>query len=299
MLPHRDSSSIFPRSSVCCPAFALGLCGFATAKRTLVAALLLFGFGNNGRDLQPPSVPVHGDEGKISGCNFLARRGDVVLHQDLHTHFHGSAEDAVHRGLQDHHVADVHGHEEVDVVHRGGHRVGVRVSMRSQCISRPPNSAPSGLVSFGRTSSIISDFDSLTGLGRKLPSFVFMSSLSVAVNCQSRASGPGLGRESRDLLFLTTCNLRAALFAPAGNTRPSAARADRHAPGATIYSLRHTEGRHDLPANTRARKQKARAGLRPVPHPARSAPRRRGARLATGYTSWRSPDCSPTSAHLR
>src|SRR5271157_3969548 len=84
MLPHRDSSSIFPRSSVCCPAFALGLCGFATAQRALVAALLLFGLGNNGRDLQPPSVPVHGDEDKISGCNFLARRGDVVLHQDLH-----------------------------------------------------------------------------------------------------------------------------------------------------------------------------------------------------------------------
>src|SRR6516225_8051614 len=40
-----------------------------------------------------------------------------------------------------------------------------------QCINRPPRSAPSGLVSLGNTSSIISDFDSLTSLGVRTASF--------------------------------------------------------------------------------------------------------------------------------
>src|SRR5215469_6457409 len=38
-------------------------------------------------------------------------------------------------------------------------------------MSRPPRSAPSGLVSLGNTSSIISDFDSPTGLGARTASF--------------------------------------------------------------------------------------------------------------------------------
>ena len=51
---------------------------------------------------------------------------------------------------------------------------GQRSRQSIQCIRRPPSSAPNGLVSFGKTSSIISDFDSLIGLGRKFPSFVHM-----------------------------------------------------------------------------------------------------------------------------
>src|ERR1017187_6710253 len=55
---------------------------------------------------------------------------------------------------------------------------------------RPPNRAPSGLVSLGSTNSIISDFDSLTGLGCRTASFgsiFFLFVLTFAIGCRRLA----------------------------------------------------------------------------------------------------------------
>src|ERR1700733_2157951 len=88
-----------------------------------------------------------------------------------------------------------------------------------QCISRPPSSAPRGLVSFGKTSSIISDFDSLIGLGRKFPSF---GSIEFLMGLTPRKNG----RKHFDFqqVFVSPS-------APAQSTQPYAAGADPRASG--------------------------------------------------------------------
>src|SRR5271157_1016870 len=107
--------SLFPSSPVCGPAFAFGPGAFAAAQRAFVTALLLFGLRNHGGDWQPPSVAIYGHEGEICSRDLLARGSDVVLHQNSHANFHGRMKNAIDRRLQDHHVAHVYRHEEVNV----------------------------------------------------------------------------------------------------------------------------------------------------------------------------------------
>src|ERR1019366_2294124 len=68
--------------SVRLAALALHFRGLATAESAFVTPLLLLGFRDHGRYLQPSAVPVHGHEREIRGGDFLARGGDVVLHQN-------------------------------------------------------------------------------------------------------------------------------------------------------------------------------------------------------------------------
>src|ERR1035441_5362336 len=58
--------------SVRLAALALGFRSLTTAESAFVTPLLLFGFRNHGRYLQPSTVPVHCNEGQVRGGDLLA-----------------------------------------------------------------------------------------------------------------------------------------------------------------------------------------------------------------------------------
>src|ERR1041385_8554329 len=58
--------------------------------------------------------------------------------------------------------------------------------MSIQCIKRPPNNAPNGLVSLGRTISFISEYDSRTGRGARVCVMRFLFGVADRTGYNSR-----------------------------------------------------------------------------------------------------------------
>src|SRR5216684_6702214 len=102
----------------------------ASPAGVFVAASLLIGFGNYGGDGKVPASGIDGDEGEVGRAHMLAAVVYITFHPDFHSNFHGRAVHAIHRGAQDHQVADSHRNPEVEMINGGGHRVIARVPVR-------------------------------------------------------------------------------------------------------------------------------------------------------------------------
>src|SRR5579864_8182277 len=83
------------------PTFQFRTANLAAPSGIVIAALLLFGLGNYGRDFQVLAGAIDGYERQVGGCYVLGRVGNVILNEDLHTHFHRAVEDAINRGAKD------------------------------------------------------------------------------------------------------------------------------------------------------------------------------------------------------
>src|SRR5215472_19268005 len=111
--------------------FAFSLGGFAAPQRALVTPLLVLSLRNNGVHGQAASMPVYSDECQIGGRDLLPSVRNIVFNRNPYPHLHGRLEDAIHRGLQQDHVANMHRYEKVDVVHRSGYNIRVGMPMSS------------------------------------------------------------------------------------------------------------------------------------------------------------------------
>src|SRR5579864_7077260 len=85
------------KSASFAPKFQFRTANFATPASIVVAALLLFGLGNHGRDFQVLACAIDGHECQVGGGYMLGRVGNVILDEDLHAHFHRAVEDAIDR----------------------------------------------------------------------------------------------------------------------------------------------------------------------------------------------------------
>jgi hypothetical protein len=84
------------------------------------AAVVLWGFGDDGRDGDAIAAGVDGDEGQIGGGSVADGAAFEVLHIDLDADFHGRAEDAIDAGLENDEIADVDGQQERHVINGRG-----------------------------------------------------------------------------------------------------------------------------------------------------------------------------------
>src|SRR5579864_2721351 len=112
------------------PTFQFGTADFPAPSGIVVAALLLFGLGNHGRDLQVLAGAVDGYERQVGGGYVLGRVGNVILNEDLHTHFHRAVEDAINRGAKDDKISDADRDQEIDVIDGGGDDVVTGMTVR-------------------------------------------------------------------------------------------------------------------------------------------------------------------------
>ena len=62
----------------------------------------------------------------------FALAGQNIFRKHFHAHFHRGAEDSVDAGFQHDNLADANWESEIEVVHRSGYDVAIRVSMRRQ-----------------------------------------------------------------------------------------------------------------------------------------------------------------------
>jgi hypothetical protein len=69
-------------------AFYLQTPDLTPASGILVAASLLIGFGNYGRDREMPASGVHGNERQVGRAHVFAMILNVILHPDFHSDFH-------------------------------------------------------------------------------------------------------------------------------------------------------------------------------------------------------------------
>jgi hypothetical protein len=100
----------------------------AAAACIIVAALLVFGFGDDLGDFDAMTRRVDGDEGKVGGRDVAKSLLANIFDHGLDADFHGGAEGAVDAGLEDEEVADTDGGDEVEVIHGGGDDEGARVA---------------------------------------------------------------------------------------------------------------------------------------------------------------------------
>ena len=110
--------------------FALGFAGahLAAAAGIFVAADLVFGFGDDLRDLDALAAGVDSDEGEIGGGDVAKRLLTHVFNHSFDADFHGGAEGPVDAGLEDEEIADVDGCDEIEVIHGGSDDKGARVA---------------------------------------------------------------------------------------------------------------------------------------------------------------------------
>src|SRR6202795_1738169 len=88
------------------------------ARGILVAPLLIRRLGDDGRDRHAISGGIDSDKGQVSGADVTALFGVIILHPDLHAHFHRSVVDAIDRRAQDYESSDSNGHEKIQMINR-------------------------------------------------------------------------------------------------------------------------------------------------------------------------------------
>src|SRR6202790_3092738 len=99
------------------------------SRGIFVATLLICGLGDDRRDRHAISGSIYGDKGQISGADVTALFGVIILHPDLHAHFHRSVVDAIDRRAQDYEISDSNRHEKIQMINRSRHHVLARVAM--------------------------------------------------------------------------------------------------------------------------------------------------------------------------
>jgi hypothetical protein len=105
----------------------------AAAYRPLKATLLVFTFRNYGRDVTVPAMAIDGNKGQVSGADMTPFASDVAFHPDLYTGFHRGIEGAVDRGTKDNEVANVDGHEEIEMVDGSSDNEAPGMTMCGKC----------------------------------------------------------------------------------------------------------------------------------------------------------------------
>ncbi len=104
---------------------------FAATERIVVAADLIGCFGLHLGQLLTSAMLVYGDEDKIGARDVQMCPGLRVLDPDFDPNLERGIEGAIDAGLENKQIADVHGLDEVDVVHGRGDDVGARVAIGS------------------------------------------------------------------------------------------------------------------------------------------------------------------------
>src|SRR5713101_5003658 len=99
------------------------------ARGIFVATLFICRLGDDGHDRHAISGSIYSDKGQISGTDVTALFGMIILHPDLHAHFHRSVVDAIDRGTQDYKISDTNGHEKIQMINGSRHHVLARVAM--------------------------------------------------------------------------------------------------------------------------------------------------------------------------
>src|SRR5579864_4314688 len=77
------------------PTFQFRTANLAAPSGIVIAALLLFGLGNYGRDFQVLAGAIDGYERQVGGGYVPGRVGNVVFDEDFHAHLHGTVKDAI------------------------------------------------------------------------------------------------------------------------------------------------------------------------------------------------------------
>ena len=77
-------------------------------------------------------MAVYGYVSEIGGADMVAFASEITFHPNLDSHLHGSVEDTVHGGLEDHEIADSNGDEKVQMVGRSSDYVAARMAMGSE-----------------------------------------------------------------------------------------------------------------------------------------------------------------------
>ena len=101
----------------------------ATKKRIVIATRFVGGFRLCLGYALAAAVFVDRNEDKVRAGDVEVRSGLRILYPDFHTDLKGRVEGAIDAGLEDEQIADVHGLNEIDVIHRSRDDVGARVAI--------------------------------------------------------------------------------------------------------------------------------------------------------------------------
>ncbi len=93
---------------------------------------VIFGLQNQRRYLVRLPVQIDSHERDVSAAGVFALAGQNVLREHFYAHFHRGAENSVHAGFQHDNLTDANWEPEIEVVHRCGYNVAIRVAMRRQ-----------------------------------------------------------------------------------------------------------------------------------------------------------------------
>jgi hypothetical protein len=101
----------------------------ATKLGIVVTTEFVGGFGLDRWDLLPATVLVDSDEDEVSAGHMEVRSGLRIFDPDFNAHFKRCIESTVDAGLEDEQIADVHGLDEVDVIHGRGDNMCARMAV--------------------------------------------------------------------------------------------------------------------------------------------------------------------------
>src|ERR1051325_10246957 len=79
---------------------------FAALGRSFVTTLFVRRFGDHTRYTYRTSVPVHRNEGEVTGIRVPSTPGEQLLGFDPHADFHGGLADVIHARLHHDEIAD-------------------------------------------------------------------------------------------------------------------------------------------------------------------------------------------------
>jgi hypothetical protein len=78
-------------------------------------------------------VQIDGHEGDVRAAGVFALTGQNIFRKHFHAHFHRGSKYPVHAGFQHDDLAHADWEPEIEVVHRRGYNMAVRVAMGRQC----------------------------------------------------------------------------------------------------------------------------------------------------------------------
>lgn len=103
-------------SQLAASSFQEGPARLTPLARIIVAAALFLGLRNHGGDLQVTPTGVDRNKRQIGGADVLAIVVQIIFYPDFYTNLHRAVEHAIHGRTQDHEIADVHWHKEIQMI---------------------------------------------------------------------------------------------------------------------------------------------------------------------------------------
>ena len=82
------------------------------------------------------SIQIDRHKRNVSAAGMFALASENVFRKHFHAHLHGSAKHAIHAGFQYDELSYADRKSKIEIIHRCGHHVAVRMAMRRQ---RPRN----------------------------------------------------------------------------------------------------------------------------------------------------------------